>query len=99
MAKFKIGADIEKIDEVKELIVNLVNSMEEKFTQAFLLKLTKKYVQGSPLKLTDNRVEKLVELTLYDLQMSNKVVCENGIFVRLNIKKAKKSFVSIENTL
>ena len=98
MAKLKIGANITKREEVKDLVIELVNRMEDKFSQAFLLDLTKKYLQGSPLKLPENSVAKIVELTLFDLYEENKVVCENGIFVKLNTKKSKKNFVEINKS-
>ena len=85
MKKFKIGADITKKEEVKDLIKNIVAGSDE-FTASWLNKVTNSYLIGSPLKLPEQQVEKIVELTLYDLQMENKICCEDGVFIKVKNK-------------
>ena len=77
--------------DAKDLIINLIGVKENKFSQLYLLEETTQYLKGSPLQLTDDRIAKLVERTLYELQVNNKIVCEDGIFVKVNAKKRKSS--------
>ena len=37
----------------------------------------------------EDKIAHLVEVELYNLQIKNKIVCENGIFVKKNVKKQK----------
>lgn len=88
MQKFKIGPEIKTTEDIRNLVIELVKRSKE-FSQAFINELTMSYVQGSPLRPTEKQIQQIVELTLYDLQMENKIYCDRGIFVKG--KKAAKS--------
>lgn len=89
MRKFKIGEQIQTKEDVKNLVLIIISGVKKEFAASWLKEITINYMSGSPLKMQANQVEQMIDLILYDLQMENKLVCEDGIFVK--IKNQSKS--------
>ena len=82
MKNFKIGAEIETKEDVKNLILNIISRAKE-FAQIDIVRLTKNYIQGSKVRMLDDAIEQMVAFTIYDLQIAKKVVCIDGVFYQV----------------
>jgi len=80
--KLKIGAELQKREDVINLILELVERSDE-FQASLIKKLTRNYTMGSPLRLLDKQIDQMVDDVLYDLMFKNKIVCDCGIFVKV----------------
>ena len=89
MRKFKIGAQIQTKEDAKNLVLNLIAGVKKEFAASWLKETTINYMSGSPLKMQPKIVEQMVDHILYDLLIENKLVCEDGIFVK--VKNQAKS--------
>ena len=81
MKKLKIGAELKTKEDVKDLILNLIDRASE-FPAIFIKDLSKKYSIGSPLRLRDEEINQMVDLILYDMQVEGSLICDDGIFVK-----------------
>ena len=89
MRKFKIGAEIQTKEDAKNLVLNIIAGVKQDFTASWLKETTINYMSGSPLRMQNKTVEEMIDLILYNLQMENKLVCEDGIFIK--VKNQTKS--------
>ena len=85
MKRLKIGEALKTKEDVKDLIINLIERTNE-FPAIFIKDLTKKYAFGSPLKLQGKEIDEMVDLVLYDMQMDGSLICNGGMFVRIKVE-------------
>ena len=81
MKKLKIGAELQTREDVNNLILHLIKGAEKEFSASLIKNLTRNYTMGSPLRLTDDRIDQMVDNILSDLMLKNKLVCDYGMFV------------------
>jgi len=87
MKKLKVGAQIKTNEDAVELIKNLIKNSDE-FSQAFITKLAINYISGSPLKMPNYIIEKMVEDVVYKAMMNNEIYCDFGMFYKTETVKA-----------
>lgn len=86
MTKLKIGTNVKNYEDVKNLIIGLINRLSE-FDISLLVRLTNNYIQGSSLKITTNELMFMTDNVLDLLQKNNYVSCSNGTYKSRNFLK------------
>ena len=79
MEKLKIGANIKTHEDIRNLIVGLINRSNE-FELDFILRLTIKYMQGSSVEISERKIKTMINEILDLFQKENIVTCNNGIY-------------------
>ena len=87
MNKMKIGAEIKTEQDLKDLVMSLINGTSE-FTQAFITKLTTNYSEGSKLIAIKSRINTVVERVIYEMCINGEIECVDGVFYHINKVKS-----------
>lgn len=95
MERLKIGDNIKNTDDVRNLIIQLINRTDN-FELSFIARLTENYTQDSSVEITKKEIYLLVDNILDLMQQYNYIKFENNKYTKLDGEFSLKKYYEIK---